>query len=65
MAVLEFFATGEMTNCVNDTAIILIPKVQFPKELKDFRPISLCNVTYKIVSKCLVNRLRPLQRILP
>ena len=44
MAVLEFFATGEMTNGVNDTAIILIPKVQFPKELKDFRPISLCNV---------------------
>ena len=65
VAVLEFFATGEMTNGVNDTAIILIPKVQFPKELKDFRPISLCNVTYKIVSKCLVNRLRPLQRILP
>ena len=58
MAVLEFFATGEMTNGVNDTAIILIPKVQFPKELKDFRPISLCNVIYKIMSKCLVNRLR-------
>uniref|UniRef100_A0A453H0Z0 Reverse transcriptase domain-containing protein n=1 Tax=Aegilops tauschii subsp. strangulata TaxID=200361 RepID=A0A453H0Z0_AEGTS len=59
-AVLEFFKTGIMPEGVNDTAIVLIPKVPFPKELKEFHPISLCNVVYKIVSKCLVNRLRPL-----
>ena len=59
-AVLETFKSGVMPEGVNDTAIVLIPKVPFPKELKDFRPISLCNVIYKIVSKCLVNRLRPL-----
>ena len=58
--VLEFFTTGIMPEGVNDTAIVLIPKVQFPKELKDFRPISLYNVIYKIVSKCMVNRLRPI-----
>jgi hypothetical protein len=44
---------------VNDTAIVLIPKGDNPEELKDFRPISLCNVIYKVISKCLVNRLRP------
>lgn len=48
-----------MPEGVNDTTIVLIPNVQYPKELKDFRPISLSNVVYKIVSKCLVNHLRP------
>jgi hypothetical protein len=59
-AVLLFFQTGHMPEGVNDTSIVLIPKVDNPCDLKDFRPISLCNVIYKIISKCLVNRLRPL-----
>ena len=59
-AVRVFFEVGTMPEGVNDTAIVLIPKVQHPETLKDYRPISLCNVLYKVVSKCLVNRLRPL-----
>lgn len=58
--VKEFFHTGIMPDGINATAIVLIPKVNQPMELKEFRPISLCNVIYKIVSKCLVNRLRPI-----
>ena len=59
-AVRAFFKDGVMLDQVNDTAIVLIPKISHPETLSDFRPISLCNVLYKIVSKCLVNRLRPL-----
>jgi len=59
-AVREFFNSGLMPEGVNDTAIVLIPKVAHPEKLSEFRPISVCNVIYKIVAKWLVNRLRPL-----
>jgi hypothetical protein len=59
-AVKLFFATGRMPEGVNDTAIVLIPKVDQPEVLKDFRPISLCTVIYKVIAKCMVNRLRPI-----
>jgi hypothetical protein len=59
-AVQDFFDSGIMPDEVNDTTIVLIPKKNDPQDLKDFRPISLCNVIFKVVSKCLVNRMRPL-----
>jgi hypothetical protein len=49
-----------MPTKVNETSIVLIPKKTDPEEVKDFRPISLCNVVFKVVSKCLVNCLRSL-----
>ncbi|XP_057747767.1 uncharacterized protein LOC130966964 [Arachis stenosperma] len=51
---------GEFLNLsIMETLIVLIPKIDNPTFMKDFMPISLCNVIYKIITKVLTNRLRP------
>lgn len=43
---------------VNRTCIVLIPKVNDPKRMTELRPISLCNVLDKIISKTLANKMK-------
>ena len=61
-AVLEFLNSSYMPPALNHTFIVLIPKIKNPVKVSDFRPISLCNVIYKIIAKVIANRLK---QILP
>ncbi|KAM6553580.1 hypothetical protein CsatB_014342 [Cannabis sativa] len=58
--VKEFFATEALPDGLNDTNLVLIPKKKNFITMSDLRPISLCNVLYKIISKVLANRMRDL-----
>ncbi|CAA7041572.1 unnamed protein product [Microthlaspi erraticum] len=58
-AVSEFFRHGRLLKDLNTTFIALIPKTPEACSLGDFRPISCCNLVYKIISKILANHLKP------
>src|SRR4051812_38591583 len=57
-AVLQVLTGVDCPNIINKTFIVLILKVASLKELRQFQPISLCNVIFKIASKDVANRLK-------
>jgi hypothetical protein len=57
--VLDILNNGGDPSQFNKTHICLIPKTNNPLHPSDFRPISLCNVTLKIITKTIANRIKP------
>ncbi|KAA3473268.1 reverse transcriptase [Gossypium australe] len=55
---LEVLNNGISLDEINRTMVVLIPKIASPTNLKNFRPISLCTVIYKIITKSVANRLK-------
>lgn len=49
-----------MPPSLNKTHVRLIPKIQGAKKVEEYRPIALCNVYYKVISKLLSLRLKPI-----
>lgn len=56
----NFLDNDELDHKLNHTHICLVPKVESPTDVKDYIPINLTNVAYKILSKVLAERLKPL-----
>lgn len=62
--VREFLGGAAIPDSFNETIIVMILKVNSPELLSQFRPISLCNVLYKISAKVLANRLKQILPVL-
>lgn len=58
LMIKKIFANGHLPHFLNETYIILIPKKEQPTQIDHFRPISLFNVIYKVISTLLVKRMR-------
>jgi hypothetical protein len=61
-AVLSCLNSGKIPASLNHSYVTLIPKTKSPEKVTEYRPISLCNVVYKLISKVLANRLK---KVLP
>lgn len=56
----DFFKSGTLNTDLNYSFITLIPEISTPQTPSDFRPISLSNTVYKLISKIMANRIKPI-----
>ncbi|GLU23474.1 hypothetical protein SLE2022_394740 [Rubroshorea leprosula] len=54
--VSDFHKHGKLVRGMNCSFIVLVPKVNSPQKIEEFRPISLVGVMYKLIAKLLARR---------
>uniref|UniRef100_A0A803NFE6 Reverse transcriptase domain-containing protein n=1 Tax=Cannabis sativa TaxID=3483 RepID=A0A803NFE6_CANSA len=59
LVVQNFFQDGLLASSTSKAHVVLIPKKKNPELVTDLRPIALCNVLYKIITKVMANRMKP------
>ena len=60
-AIIENYENGALSNSQTEGVITCLPKTGKERnKLKIWRPISLLNTSYKLISLCITNRIRPL-----
>lgn len=57
-SVLSILKEDKLRLKMAEALLVLIPKKEKPENIKQFCSISLCNVTFKLTTKVLVNRLK-------
>lgn len=56
--VRRVFIERKVPEYLNRTVIVLIPKIQGPETIGNYRPISFCTIIYKIISKVILTQIR-------
>lgn len=59
-SVSSFFETAFLPAATNATILSLVPKRTGATTVGNYRPIACCNIIYKVISKLLVHRLKPM-----
>lgn len=57
-AVHSFFSKGFLPKGLNTKILAISPRKDEAMEMRDYKPISCCNVLYKVISKIIANRLK-------
>lgn len=60
IGIKTFFSSCHLPHATNSTILTLVPKHSGASTISDYHPISCCNTLYKLISKILVQRLKPL-----